>query len=343
MSLRRRTYPEVLESLLTTIDRRRRGREPPVPAAGLGAAAALEPARAAARDRRRRPAWGARDGRAARVPQGRRLRAVGRRHRDRVAGGGRRVPRSRHARAGQLRRPGAGPRSPTSTSAASCGRCSRRPRSSWRGSTRMLEAVYDVGVRRHRDRQRRSTTSSRCSASSACAAGAGGRGRVQRARPGAPARSRSRPARASPPPTASVEYETHRRRSTMAPGQGRSASRCATSSERPAAGRRAHAAAGADRGIVGVTNPAPTAIAAQDETDAELRTRAKNFLHGSERATLGALEQAIARAAASPPTSTRVDRARAGHVTPHVDVARAGATAAAADRDRGACARPAWS
>ena len=48
-------------------------------------------------------------------------------------------------------------------------------------------------------------------------------------------------------------------------------------------------------GIVGVTNPAPTAISAQDETDAELRTRAKNFLHGSERATLGALKQAVAR------------------------------------------------
>jgi hypothetical protein len=48
-------------------------------------------------------------------------------------------------------------------------------------------------------------------------------------------------------------------------------------------------------GIVGVTNPAPTTIATQDETDAELRTRAKNFLHGSERATLGALRGAIDR------------------------------------------------
>lgn len=48
-------------------------------------------------------------------------------------------------------------------------------------------------------------------------------------------------------------------------------------------------------GIASVTNPAPTAIANQDETDAELRTRAKNFLHGSERATLGAIQQAIAR------------------------------------------------
>ena len=48
-------------------------------------------------------------------------------------------------------------------------------------------------------------------------------------------------------------------------------------------------------GIAGVTNPAPTAIDTQDETDPELRTRAKNFLHGSERATLGAIKEAIAR------------------------------------------------
>jgi hypothetical protein len=48
-------------------------------------------------------------------------------------------------------------------------------------------------------------------------------------------------------------------------------------------------------GIEGVTNPAPTAITAQDETDAELRVRAKNFLHGSERATLGSIREAIAR------------------------------------------------
>ena len=48
-------------------------------------------------------------------------------------------------------------------------------------------------------------------------------------------------------------------------------------------------------GIVGVTNPAPTAIATQDETDAELRTRARSFLHGSERATVGALVNAVAR------------------------------------------------
>lgn len=48
-------------------------------------------------------------------------------------------------------------------------------------------------------------------------------------------------------------------------------------------------------GIESVTNPAPTTLSTQDETDAELRTRAKNFLHGSERATLGALEHAIRR------------------------------------------------
>ncbi|MCP4386918.1 MAG: hypothetical protein GY802_01370 [Gammaproteobacteria bacterium] len=46
-------------------------------------------------------------------------------------------------------------------------------------------------------------------------------------------------------------------------------------------------------GISGVTNPGPASRAAADETDVELRTRAKNFLHGSERATRGALDQVL--------------------------------------------------
>jgi hypothetical protein len=71
-------------------------------------------------------------------------------------------------------------------------------------------------------------------------------------------------------------------------------------------------------GIGGVANPAPTARLMQDETDDELRTRAKNFLHGSERATLGAIKAAIAGQgiAADVDESTTpgfVD------VTPHVD------------------------
>ena len=48
-------------------------------------------------------------------------------------------------------------------------------------------------------------------------------------------------------------------------------------------------------GISSVTNPAPASRATADETDAELRTRAKSFLHGSERATTGALKQVLAR------------------------------------------------
>jgi Baseplate J-like protein len=47
--------------------------------------------------------------------------------------------------------------------------------------------------------------------------------------------------------------------------------------------------------IASVTNPVPTAFTAQDETDEELRERARNFLHASERATVGALEHAIRR------------------------------------------------
>ncbi|NPU93946.1 MAG: hypothetical protein HPY82_18705 [Gammaproteobacteria bacterium] len=48
-------------------------------------------------------------------------------------------------------------------------------------------------------------------------------------------------------------------------------------------------------GIDSVTNPNPSSVLERDETDDELRTRAKNFLHGSEKATLGAIKHAIAQ------------------------------------------------
>lgn len=48
-------------------------------------------------------------------------------------------------------------------------------------------------------------------------------------------------------------------------------------------------------GIVKITNPAPAAHGGEAETDAELRTRARAFLQGSERGTLGALRSALAR------------------------------------------------
>lgn len=46
-------------------------------------------------------------------------------------------------------------------------------------------------------------------------------------------------------------------------------------------------------GVVTVTNEKPTNEADEAESDAELRNRARNFLHGSERATIGALHEAI--------------------------------------------------
>lgn len=46
-------------------------------------------------------------------------------------------------------------------------------------------------------------------------------------------------------------------------------------------------------GVASVTNPSPTAITVKDETDDQLRTRAKTFLHGSERATRGAIIAAL--------------------------------------------------
>lgn len=48
-------------------------------------------------------------------------------------------------------------------------------------------------------------------------------------------------------------------------------------------------------GVASVTNPAPAARGGEPETDAELRARARAFLQGSERGTLGALRAALAR------------------------------------------------
>ena len=48
-------------------------------------------------------------------------------------------------------------------------------------------------------------------------------------------------------------------------------------------------------GIASVTNPAPARRADSAETDAELRARARNFLQGAERGTLGALHAVLAR------------------------------------------------
>lgn len=48
-------------------------------------------------------------------------------------------------------------------------------------------------------------------------------------------------------------------------------------------------------GIASVSNPAATAINMDQENDSQLRSRAKHFLHGNERGTLGAIKQAIAR------------------------------------------------
>ncbi|HEX7182496.1 MAG TPA: baseplate J/gp47 family protein [Thermoanaerobaculia bacterium] len=72
-------------------------------------------------------------------------------------------------------------------------------------------------------------------------------------------------------------------------------------------------------GIATVTNPAPTAIATESETDEDLRERAKNFLHGSERATPGALRQAVARQQIT--ADVEEDPARPGTVkiTPHAE------------------------
>ncbi len=72
-------------------------------------------------------------------------------------------------------------------------------------------------------------------------------------------------------------------------------------------------------GIASVTNPAPTTRAALDETDDELRRRAKTFLGGSERATLGALKGAIARQQITADIEESPTTPGLITVTPHVD------------------------
>ena len=72
-------------------------------------------------------------------------------------------------------------------------------------------------------------------------------------------------------------------------------------------------------GILRVTNPAPTAITTQDETDSELRTRAKNFLHGSERGTLGAIKAAIARQRMTADVNESAATPGVIEITPHAE------------------------
>lgn len=72
-------------------------------------------------------------------------------------------------------------------------------------------------------------------------------------------------------------------------------------------------------GISAVSNPKPTAIATDDESDPQLRTRAKSFLHGSERATVGALAQAIARQGIAAEVREPADRPGYVEIVTHVD------------------------
>lgn len=77
-------------------------------------------------------------------------------------------------------------------------------------------------------------------------------------------------------------------------------------------------------GVAGVTNPSPTAIAMQAETDVELRARAKSFLHGSERGTLKAIELAVLRQGVRADVVDQEEDATLPpgviRITPHVEV-----------------------
>lgn len=72
-------------------------------------------------------------------------------------------------------------------------------------------------------------------------------------------------------------------------------------------------------GIANVTNPGPSARLTSDETDDQLRTRAKTFLHGSERATLGSLKAVLAQQGIAADVEEVSDGPGRVEITPHVD------------------------
>jgi uncharacterized phage protein gp47/JayE len=83
-------------------------------------------------------------------------------------------------------------------------------------------------------------------------------------------------------------------------------------------------------GIDAVTNPAASSQLARDETDGELRTRARRFLVGSERGTLAAIEAAViaegVRAEITEPEPGRVQVLLQGAVLDEDPLARVRAT-----------------
>jgi uncharacterized phage protein gp47/JayE len=72
-------------------------------------------------------------------------------------------------------------------------------------------------------------------------------------------------------------------------------------------------------GIASVTNPAPTTPTARDESDEEVRARAKHFLHGSERATLAAIQQELASEGVQAEVKERLDEPGFVDVIPTIE------------------------
>ncbi|WP_045826428.1 hypothetical protein [Teredinibacter turnerae] len=72
-------------------------------------------------------------------------------------------------------------------------------------------------------------------------------------------------------------------------------------------------------GIAQVTNLSAAAIGSEDESDVQLRARAKNFLHGSERATLTAIQEAVVRQGVQADVYEVAGQHGVVEVAPHVD------------------------
>ena len=292
MSFRRRIFPEVLESLLTSLTGGVAAESAAVPAARCDTASVRQ------RVLQQPPAadvvsvWGTVGGEPHVFRKERRLlSSPATAARSCWAAQGAEYPGPGHALHVNYVPAAAQPTSPTCRSAACCGRSPRRPRSSSRASTPCSRASTSRGSstpRPTRARQRGRPARDRAGARRP----PGRRGRV---------RARRERVRRDHDPRGHARRDRRRPRRVRDDrdgddAAGQSSIRVVARDLEPNDPLPADALTLLPvpvAGIASVTNPAPTAIVGRDESDDELRTRAKNVLHGSERATIGAIQQAI--------------------------------------------------
>ena len=245
MSFRRRTYPEVLENLLTTLTGGVASESQPFPPPGADHGAVHPGAAAAARLGRRLGLGGA-GRRAARVPQGDRLPALRRRPHGRAAREGGRVPRPGLAPVRELRAGGGAAGADRPPDRQRAAHALRDDRARARADLRAARDRLPVRLRRHRDRRRARQRGRAARDRARARRPPGRRGRVHarggRARRADDPRRHARRDRRRQGPVRDDRDRGDEPRAELDPRQ-----RPRPRPERPAAGGQAHAAAGADR------------------------------------------------------------------------------------------------